>query len=168
MIRHIYTRTQFILIIHKCKFIIKFRWRASRERMIIEMPDGCWDWAWLSKMVTERPIVNSFPWVTESPGSRLPSTVCLWRIKTSPPRSDRHFWSERPLVTPQSYDLYALVFIYMYAFINNSKTYFYDRYALRYLWSLCTCTVLHLHMDGGSHLSTKTTRHDGRRMCIPY
>ena len=77
---------------HKRKVIIKFRWRASRERMIVEMSDGCRDWAWLSKMVRERPIVNSFSWATECPGSwsiaflnffyesRLPSTVCLWRI----------------------------------------------------------------------------------------
>ena len=43
-----------IHLIPKSKVIIKFRWRPSRERMIVEMPDGCQDWAWLSKVVNCR------------------------------------------------------------------------------------------------------------------
>ena len=50
------------------KVIIRSRWHASREQMIVEMPSGCQDWAWLSEMVRERLIVNSFHWATECPG----------------------------------------------------------------------------------------------------
>ena len=85
------------------KMIIKFRWRPSRKQIIVEVRDGYQDWAWFSKMVRERPIINSFPWPKNSPGSwsicflvsffesHLPSTVYQLHILTCPPRSDQHF-----------------------------------------------------------------------------
>ena len=44
------------------------------------MPAGCRDWVWLSKLVRELPIVNSFPWGTERPGSD-PSAFSIFPTK---------------------------------------------------------------------------------------
>ena len=52
----------------KGEVVIKFEWRASHDKMIVEM-SGCYrDPARFSKMVREHPFLNSFPWDTKCPG----------------------------------------------------------------------------------------------------
>ena len=94
--------------------MIKFQWRAFHEQIIDRVPDRYWYWAWFSNMLREHSIVISLPWATKCLGSwsicilgslfepRLPPTVYQLHILTSLPLNDRHFWSEWPMVTPQS------------------------------------------------------------------
>ena len=84
--QHMETHNTFNISQWSCQYkltmqiLITFRWRASLERMIVEMLGCWWDWAWFSKMVRVHPIVGSYTWATRHPGSWSICFLCSFFV----------------------------------------------------------------------------------------